>query len=107
MEGVISYRPGMGKSKLEVLVKKKLHYKSVNQFIDQAVTRALHNEIQPHSVASKIAHEVEKAVLKYVPLKFTKASAGESKEIARIVKRTDRSKGWVSAEQVMKKHNIG
>jgi hypothetical protein len=37
----ILYRPSMGRDKLEEIVLKKLHYKSVNRFIDEAVTEKL------------------------------------------------------------------
>jgi hypothetical protein len=106
MASVISYRPGLGKEKLEKLVKGKLHYKNLNQFIDHAVNKTLHEEMNENPIAKKIAIEVEKAVYKYVPLKFLKPTAKEAKEIETTVKRTDKSGKWNSAEELLKKHKI-
>jgi hypothetical protein len=107
MANVISYHPTMEKQKLEKLIKDKLHYKNVNQFIDYAVNKALHEEMSTHPLAKKIAHEVEKAVYKYMPLKFVSATnAKEAKGIEEAVKHTDKKGGWVSTEALMKKHGI-
>ena len=104
MESVISYRPGLGKRKLEKLVKGRLHYKNLNQFIDHAVNKTLHEEMNENPIAKKIALEVEKAVYKYVPLKFVKPTAKEAREIEAAVKRTDKSGKWIPAEKLLTKH---
>ena|SRR5260221_5748278 len=106
MASVISYRPGLGKQKLEKLVKGKLHYKNLNQFIDHAVNKTLHEEMNENPLAKKIALEVERAVYKYVPLKFVKPTAKETKEIEAAIKKTDKSGRWTSAEELLKKHKI-
>ena len=106
MESVISYRPTLGKQKLEKLVKVRLHYKNLNQFIDHAVNKTLTEEMNDNPIAKKIALEVEKAVYKYVPLKFMKPTHKEAREIEAAVKRADKSGKWTSAEELMKKHGI-
>lgn len=103
MEGVVSYRPRMGKSKLEHLVKNKLHYKSVNQFIDHAVTKTLQDEFGNHPLAKKIADLVYKVVSEHSELKFVKPSANEAAEIERIVRKTTALKKTVAAESLLKK----
>lgn len=106
MAEVISYRPRIGKQKLEQLVKDKLHYKNLNQFIDHAVNKTLDEEMGANPLAKKIAREVEKAVYKYVPLKFTQPTAEEGKRIEAAVKRADRKGDRISAEELIKKHKI-
>jgi ribosomal protein S3AE len=107
MANVISYHPTMEKQKLEKLIKNKLHYKNLNQFIDHAVKKTLSEEMDTHPLAKKIAHEVEKAVYKYMPLKFVKVvKAKEAKSIEEAVKQSDKKGNWVSAEALMKKHSI-
>jgi hypothetical protein len=107
MANVISYRPAIGKQKLEKIIKNKLHYKNLNQFIDHAVSKTLNEEMGSHHVVRKITHEVEKAIYKYVPMKFINATGSkDAKGIEESVKRTDKKGGWASTEELMKKHNI-
>jgi DNA gyrase/topoisomerase IV subunit B len=103
MEGVVSYRPRMGKSKLESLVKNKLHYKSVNQFIDHAVTKALQEEFGHDPLAKKIADLVYKVVSENLELKFTRPSAKEAEEIERIIQKTGTKKKTISARTLLRK----
>jgi hypothetical protein len=104
MEGVISYRPRMGKRKLESLVKSKLHYRSINQFIDHAVSKALHEEFGHHPLAKKIADIVYKAVADHAELKFTRPTGDEAREIEDIAGRTMGTARAVSAKELLKKH---
>ncbi len=104
MEGVISYRPRMGKRKLENLVKNKLHYKSINQFIDHAVAQTLNEEFGHHPLAKKIADIVYRAVADHAELTFLKPTAEEAKEIEAIAERTARDGRGVSAKEVLRKH---
>src|SRR5277367_373616 len=107
MANVISYHPTMEKQKLKKLIKNKLHYKNVNQFIDYAVNKTLTEEMSAHPLAKKIAHEVEKAVYKYMPLKFVNVTnAKEAKGIEEAVKHSDKKGHWVSTAALMKKHSI-
>jgi hypothetical protein len=106
MAEVISYRPRIGKQKLERLVKTRLHYKNLNQFIDHAVNKTLDEEMGSNPLAKKIAREVEKAVYKYMPLKFTKPTPAEAKGIEAAVKRADKRGSWISTEELIKKHRI-
>jgi len=103
MEGVISYRPRMGKSKLESLVKNKLHYKSVNQFIDHAVTKTLQEEFGHHPLAKKISDLVYKVVSEHSELKFVKPSTAEAAQIEEIVQRIGQKRKTVSADSLLKK----
>lgn len=103
MEGVISYRPRMGKSKLESLVKNKLHYKSVNQFIDHAVTKTLQEEFGHNPLAKKIADLVYKVVSEHSELKFVRPTSEESAEIEEIVHKTTAKRKMIPAEALLKK----
>lgn len=103
MEAVISYRPRMGKSKLEQLVKGKLHYKSVNQFIDHAVTKTLQEEFGSHPLAKKISDAVYKIVAENAGLQFIKPSAAEAKEINEIALKTMSEKKGVPAKELLKR----
>ncbi len=104
MEGVISYRPRMGKRKLENLVKNKLHYKSINQFIDHAVAQALNAEFGHHPLAKKIADIVYRAVADHAELAFIKPTPEEAREIEAIAERTTREGQSVSAGEILKKY---
>ena len=107
MANVISYRPAIGKDKLERLVKNKLHYKNLNQFLEHAVSKTLSEEIGTNPFVKKLTLDIEKAIYKHVPLKFVSAHGSkESHEIEDIVKRTDKKGGWTSTKELMKKHNI-
>jgi hypothetical protein len=103
MEGVVSYRPRMGKRKLENLVKNKLHFKSVNLFIDHAVTKTLQEEFGHHPLAKKIADLVYKVVSEHSELKFVRPSAEEATEIESIVQKTMAKKKMVPAETLLRK----
>lgn len=103
MEGVISYRPRMGKKKLEALVRSKLHYKSINQFIDHAVAKALQEEFGHHPLAKKIADIVYKAVADHAPLKFVKPTYEETREIEELAQRAVSSGKTVSAREILKR----
>lgn len=104
MEGVISYRPRMGKRKLESLVKAKLHYKSINQFIDHAVAKALREEFGQHPLAQRIADIVYKAVADHAPLQFVKPTAQESGEIEAAAQKALGPGKLVSAKEILKRH---
>lgn len=104
MGGVISYRPRMGKHKLESLVKNKLHYRSINQFIDHAVAQALSEEFGHHPLAKKIADIVYKAVADHAELTFIKPTPEEAKEIEAIAERTTRENKAIPAKELLKKY---
>jgi len=103
MEAVISYRPRMGKSKLEHLVKDKLHYKTVNQFIDHAVTKTLQDEFGHHPLAKKISDMVYRVVMEHAELQFAKPSAAEAREIEEIAQRTLAQKKGVPAKELLRR----
>ena len=104
MEGVISYRPRMGKRKLESLVKAKLHYKSINQFIDHAVAKALNEEFGHHPLAKRIADIVYKAVADHASLEFVKPTAEEVAEIEDAAQKALASGKVVPAKEIMKRY---
>ena len=103
MEGVISYRPRMGKQKLESLVKHKLHYRSINQFIDHAVARALDEEFGENPLARKIADLVYQAVVDHAPLRFVKPSPEEAREIEEIAGKTLKNGRGIPARELLKR----
>jgi hypothetical protein len=78
MEGVISYRPSMGKKKLMQAVE-KLHFDNTNQFIDFAVMNTLVSKDSPK--VQKLISELAAVIYKGAPLRFTKPTPKEDKEI--------------------------
>lgn len=78
MEGVISYRPSMGKKKLMQAVE-KLHFDNTNQFIDFAVMNTLISKDSPK--VQKLISELAAAIYKDAPLRFTKPTPKKDKEI--------------------------
>lgn len=106
MEAPISYRPAIGKRRLERLVKSRLHYKNMNQFIDHAVSVVLNDEIGTSPVVRKMTVEIERVIAKHVPLKFINASPKEAKEIDESINRSKKKGGWISTKELMRKHNI-
>jgi hypothetical protein len=78
----------------------------LNQFIDHAVNKTLSEEMGGNPIAKRIAMEVEKAVYKYVPLKFVQPTVQESREIEAAVKRTDKSGKWTPAEELLRKRRV-
>ncbi len=107
MEGVISYRPRMGKAKLKNLVVKKLRYDNINQFIDHAVGQALQAELNGDPRIRKMVAEVNEAIYKYVPLKFAKPTARESEEIKAKANRVLSGKvRGIPAEEILKKRSF-
>lgn len=105
MEGVISYRPKMGKRKLEHLVKNKLRYRTLNQFIDHAVARTLSEEFGSHPLAKKIADLVYQMVADHAELRFVKPTPEEAREIEELAKKALTSRGAVSAREILKRHS--
>ncbi len=105
MEGVISYRPSMGKEKLKTLVVKKLHYDNINRFIDHAVGMALRDELMGDPVAAKMAAEVAEVIYKYAPLRFVKPTKREAAAIRAEAGRVlaGKTKGFSSAD-ILKRH---
>jgi hypothetical protein len=80
MEGVISYRPSIGKKKLTEAVE-KLHFDNTNQFIDFAVMSALVSRENPK--VKKLLGELAGVIYRSAPLRFTKPTPREDKEIRR------------------------
>jgi hypothetical protein len=78
---VISYRTQLDRKFLEKTAVKKLHYRSVNAFIDHAVQKTLQDELVVGGSAKKMAAEIADVVIKYYPLKFRAATPKEEKEM--------------------------
>lgn len=83
MEGVISYRPSIGKKKLQSAIK-DLSFENTNQFIDFAVMNYLASKSDPK--VAKMVSDLVEAVYRHAPLKFTKPTPKEHKEIMERVK---------------------
>ena len=83
MEGVISYRPSIGKKKLQDAVK-KLSFENTNQFIDFAVMSYLAGNADPK--IGKLMTDLVEAVYQHAPLKFRKPTLQEHQEIMEKVK---------------------
>ncbi len=80
MEGVISYRPSIGKKKLVEAVG-KMSFDNTNQFIDFAVMSALVSRENPK--VKKLISELASVIYQTSPLRFTKPTAVEEREIRR------------------------
>jgi hypothetical protein len=78
MEGVISYRPSIGKKKLIQAVE-KMPFDNTNQFIDFAVMSALLSKDDPK--VQKLMAELAAVIYRSAPLHFTKPTVKEDKEI--------------------------
>jgi hypothetical protein len=78
MEGVISYRPSIGKKKLLEAVE-KLDFANTNQFIDLAVMTALASKEDPK--VRKLMADLAWAIYRDAPLRFTKPTPQEDREI--------------------------
>lgn len=78
MEGVISYRPSIGKKKLIQAVE-KTPFDNTNQFIDFAVMNTLVSRGNPKVL--KLMAELAAVLYRSAPLRFTKPTAREDKEI--------------------------
>ena len=78
MEGVISYRPSIGKKKLMQAVE-KMPFENTNQFIDFAVMSTLVSKERPK--VQKLISELAAVIYRRAPLRFTKPTAQEDKEI--------------------------
>ena len=78
MEGVISYRPSIGKKKLQDAVK-KLSFENTNQFIDYAVMNYLAAKSDPK--VGKLVSDLVEAVYAHAPLRFRKPTPSEHREI--------------------------
>jgi hypothetical protein len=78
MEGVISYRPSIGKKKLIQAVE-KMPFDNTNQFIDFAVMSALVSRENPK--VQKLMSELAGVIYRNAPLRLTKPTAKEDKEI--------------------------
>jgi hypothetical protein len=78
MEGVISYRPSIGKKKLMQAVE-KMPFDNTNQFIDFAVMSALVSRENPK--VQKLISELAAVMYKSAPLRFTMPTPQEDKEI--------------------------
>ena len=79
MAETVTYRPRMGKMKLQEAVV-KLHYK-LNRFIDDAVAEKLRRELQTDGKAKKLTEDLSKVVYEHFGWKFSAPSEGKEKEI--------------------------
>lgn len=78
MEGIISYRPSIGKKKLQDAIK-ELSFENTNQFIDFAVMNYLASKSDPK--VGKLVADLVEAIYAHAPLKFRKTTLQEHGEI--------------------------
>jgi hypothetical protein len=84
MEGVISYRPSIGKKKLLKVVE-RLDFDNMNQFIDYAVMTALSSKDDPR--VRKLMADLAWAVYHHAPLRFRRPTPQEDREIRERLKK--------------------
>lgn len=79
----ISYRPSMERDRLEGLILKKLRYKAVNRFIDEAVKEKLNRELVVTSdpEMTRLLTKLTEVIHEHKGWKFMKPS----KEVARRI----------------------
>ena len=79
----ISYRPSIERDKLEDLVLKKLHYKAVNRFIDEAVKEKLNRELVTTSdpEMTRLIGKLTEVIYEHKGWKFLKPSKEVTKKI--------------------------
>lgn len=72
----ISYRPSIQRTELEALIIKKLHYKAINRFIDEAVKEKLNRElvITSDPQMTRLIEKLTEVVHEYKGWKFLKPS---------------------------------
>jgi hypothetical protein len=85
-------------------LKAKLRYKSINQFIDHAVAKALREEFGQHALAKRIADIVYQAVADHTPLQFVNPTAQETAEIEAAAQMASGLGRLVSAREILKRH---
>jgi hypothetical protein len=100
MEGVISYRPSIGKKNLQDAVK-KLSFENTNQFIDFAVMNYLAAKSDPK--VGKLVADLVEAIYEHAPLNFRKTTPREHQEIMEKVKQI--RSGRLKEVQVHPIHN--
>lgn len=78
MESTINYKPSIGKKRFNEAVK-EFHFTNSEQFLDFTVNVALLSTHDPK--AKKLMAELANVIYKTAPLRFTKPTAQEDKEI--------------------------
>ncbi len=70
----ISYRPSIERKELESLITKKLHYKALNRFIDEAVKEKLTRELEITSdpEMAKLVSKLTEVIYEHNSWKFLK-----------------------------------
>ena len=79
----ISYRPTIDRKKLESLITRKLHYKAVNRFIDEAVREKIERDLSGSGEAKlkRLLDQVSQAVSEYKGWTMHKPSKALAREI--------------------------
>ncbi len=79
----ISYRPSIERGELESLITKKLHYKALNRFIDEAVKEKLNRELVVTSdpEMTRLIGKLTEVVYEHKGWKFLKPSKEVVKRI--------------------------
>lgn len=94
MRAVLSYRPSIKRDDLEQIVLKKLHYKKMNRFIDEAVKEKIQREIpsKHNGDAQALIQKLTKVIHEHHGWKFHEVSPKLKKEINRRAKAVETGK---------------
>jgi len=90
----VSYKPSMGSDRFKVVVLKKLHYKSVNSFMDQAVTEKLNRELVATSdpEMTRLISKLTEVISEYKGWRFMKPSKEIIQRINAVAKPIEEGK---------------
>lgn len=90
----ISYKPSIERDRLFNLILKKLHYKAVNRFIDEAVKEKLNRELAATTdpEMTRLIGKLTEAVYEHKGWKFLKPSKEAVRKINEKAKRYEEGK---------------
>ena len=90
----ISYRPTIERKRLENLITRKLHYKAINRFIDEAVREKIERDLSGSGEArlKRFLDKVNQAVSEYKGWTMLKPSKALVREIEKKAKALETGK---------------
>jgi hypothetical protein len=94
MRPVFSYRPSIQRETLEQIILKRLHYKKLNRFIDEAVKEKIQREMPSPGKgnADALVRKLSKVVYEHNGWKFDEVTPKLKKEIDRRAKAVETGK---------------
>lgn len=94
MRSILSYRPSIQREVLEQIILKKLHYKKLNRFIDEAVKEKIQREVPSSSKAKTEAliQKLTKVIYEHDGWKFYEVGSKLKKEIDQRAKAVEAGK---------------